>query len=359
MHHDMSTTTGATEASFPDGVERLVMIRGHRRYDRPEIRRCPTCGTYYEFENVYEWTTLGNDDDDYARRLTPSEALPLLPEAERAELTARWPRLIADLTRCLRSSRAAIAGYAARSVSGDAAGAGTSEVTAPMAHDATSYVRRSEETADEPDLKCTACGGLLARTSSRLPHHSYLGEELMKCPGCQGLFVHDTWKHSLVQVTAARLEQVLRSKDQEALRAHAKLRCPRCSSSRVTTDFEFEYSWRVHCDDCGLQGGDDLGGYFDPETGNWDETIILTSETQKVRQEIVRLCPPRTPAQDACRLLEGQGFTCQRVAGQGDRIECSYDRWDWLETRSWTVVLHLDPKARLLDCDVEFQISRE
>lgn len=117
LSDDNSTNSSQTDARFPERVELLVKVRGDRTYDRPEIRRCPECGTYYRIENrEYEWTPTGTDDVDTLTRLTPADALPLLPDAERAELTARWSTTMDALEKALTSPRAVIAAYAKRAL---------------------------------------------------------------------------------------------------------------------------------------------------------------------------------------------------------------------------------------------------
>jgi hypothetical protein len=92
LRDDMSTNMNATGNRFPPGVARLLWICGDRRDrsdEHPEMRRCPDCGTYFSIVNSYEWTPLGTDDDDWLTRLKPDQALPFLPEDEKAVYRAR------------------------------------------------------------------------------------------------------------------------------------------------------------------------------------------------------------------------------------------------------------------------------
>ena len=116
MHEDHSTTSMVTDDRFPETTDQLILIKGSRSGNPPEIRRCPSCGTYYKIINIYEWTTIGDDDDDYMTRLTPNEAILLLPEEEKNELLSRWEPLMDCLNSCRNSLNKEIADYARRSI---------------------------------------------------------------------------------------------------------------------------------------------------------------------------------------------------------------------------------------------------
>lgn len=116
LHDDLSTNYSATADRFPEAVKKLILIRGDRSYEKPEIRRCPECGTYYHINNVYEWTTTGNYDDDYLKRLTPKEALDMVPDAEKAELESSWDSILQCLRRCKSSLKPHLAEFAKRAL---------------------------------------------------------------------------------------------------------------------------------------------------------------------------------------------------------------------------------------------------
>lgn len=116
LHEDLSTNSSNTSSRFPPEVEQLKYVCGQRRYDSPEIKICPQCGTYYKIVNEYEWTTIGDYDDDYLTRLTPKEALDLIPETGKEALKARWNSVMDSMKKCLYSNKPHIVDYAKRSL---------------------------------------------------------------------------------------------------------------------------------------------------------------------------------------------------------------------------------------------------
>lgn len=116
LHDDLSTNSSNTSDQFPEEVKLLKHVCGHRRYNSPEINICPQCGTYYKIVNEYEWTTIGDYNDDYLTRLTPKEAMELIPETEKTTLKEQWSLVMSSLQKCLHSNKSHIVEYAKRSL---------------------------------------------------------------------------------------------------------------------------------------------------------------------------------------------------------------------------------------------------
>jgi hypothetical protein len=64
---------------LPPAAYRLVPIPGSRLNS---LEKCPLCGTYYDYIHFYEYSPMGNDEEEHLRRLPAAEALADLAEGE-------------------------------------------------------------------------------------------------------------------------------------------------------------------------------------------------------------------------------------------------------------------------------------
>jgi hypothetical protein len=55
---------------LPPAAYRLVGIPGPN-----SLEKCPLCGTYYNYIHFYEYSPMGNDEEEHLRRLPTAEAL--------------------------------------------------------------------------------------------------------------------------------------------------------------------------------------------------------------------------------------------------------------------------------------------
>lgn len=67
---------------LPASVLRLEIVRGRVASRSRQIRKCPECGTYYLYENSYEFFVNGAEDEQSIKRLTDAEAKKYLKQKD-------------------------------------------------------------------------------------------------------------------------------------------------------------------------------------------------------------------------------------------------------------------------------------
>jgi hypothetical protein len=60
---------------LPPASYRLVGIPGPWLGWMGSLEKCPLCGTYYNYIHFYEYSPMGNDEEEHLRRLPTAEAL--------------------------------------------------------------------------------------------------------------------------------------------------------------------------------------------------------------------------------------------------------------------------------------------
>ena len=62
--------------SLPSPVSRLEPAESIEGYDkeRHHVKRCPLCGTYYQYDLTYEYLVNGSEDEETLKRLIPTES---------------------------------------------------------------------------------------------------------------------------------------------------------------------------------------------------------------------------------------------------------------------------------------------
>lgn len=97
--------------SLPVAASRLVPVENASSSDveRHQVRRCPICGTFYQYDQSYEYLVNGSEDEEVLTRLTPAQARRYLKEQQYAGLMA-W------MVECAADAEASVRRYAAQSL---------------------------------------------------------------------------------------------------------------------------------------------------------------------------------------------------------------------------------------------------
>jgi hypothetical protein len=76
--------------SLPPEAARLTPAEDTSTYqgERHHVRRCPLCGTFYRYDQTYEYLVNGSEDEEVLVRLTPDEARNHLTDQQYASLIA-------------------------------------------------------------------------------------------------------------------------------------------------------------------------------------------------------------------------------------------------------------------------------
>lgn len=80
-----------------------------RSSDEHHVRRCPLCGTYYQYDWSHEYLVNGSEDEEVLTRLTPAQARRFLTDQG-------YDKLMAGLRASLRHESALVRSYAAKSL---------------------------------------------------------------------------------------------------------------------------------------------------------------------------------------------------------------------------------------------------
>lgn len=89
-------------------LEPAESIEGYDK-ERHHVKRCPLCGTYYQYDLTYEYLVNGSEDEETLKRLTPTEARRFLDEET-------YNALIQKMGRNLNSPDVMARRYAGRSL---------------------------------------------------------------------------------------------------------------------------------------------------------------------------------------------------------------------------------------------------
>ena len=91
-------------AALPSTAARLEPAEAVDTYDaeRHHVKRCPTCGTYYSYDQSYEYLVNGSEDEEKLTRLTPDQARRFLDDETYAFLMAQ---MTANLTHADAATR--------------------------------------------------------------------------------------------------------------------------------------------------------------------------------------------------------------------------------------------------------------
>jgi len=97
--------------SLPIEASRLVPVEETTSYDaeRHHVRRCPVCGTFYQYDQSYEYLVNGSEDEEELTRLTPTQAKRFLTEEE-------YEAVVAWMAECMTHAEAPVRRYAAQSL---------------------------------------------------------------------------------------------------------------------------------------------------------------------------------------------------------------------------------------------------
>ncbi len=97
--------------SLPSPVSRLELAENIEGYDkeRHHVKRCPICGTFYQYDLTYEYLVGGSEDEETLKRLTPTEARRFLDDET-------YNALIQKMEPNLNSSDVMVRRHAARSL---------------------------------------------------------------------------------------------------------------------------------------------------------------------------------------------------------------------------------------------------
>jgi len=101
-HCSICSRLGEIETSFskygsddpdrllPPEASRLVPLSPPDSYDaeRHHVRRCPECGTFYRYDQSYEYLVNGSEDEEELRRLTPTEVRDRMSDSDYDHLIA-------------------------------------------------------------------------------------------------------------------------------------------------------------------------------------------------------------------------------------------------------------------------------
>ncbi len=96
---------------LPIAASRLAPVEDTTTYDkeRHHVRRCPICGTFYQYDQSYEYLVNGSEDEEVLTRLTPSQVRRFLSEREYEDLCA-W------MAHCMTATELSVRRYAAQSL---------------------------------------------------------------------------------------------------------------------------------------------------------------------------------------------------------------------------------------------------
>lgn len=97
--------------SMDPATSRLEPAESIEGYDkeRHHVKRCPLCGTYYQYDLTYEYLVNGSEDTEELTRLTPTQARRFLDDET-------YNALLQKMERNLTHSDIATRRYAARSL---------------------------------------------------------------------------------------------------------------------------------------------------------------------------------------------------------------------------------------------------
>ncbi len=94
---------------LPAAASRLVLAEDIAGYDQEHhhVKRCPICGTFYQYDFTYEYLVNGSEDEETLTRLTPDQAKKYLSDDQ-------YTFLMEELARSLREADPITQAYAAR-----------------------------------------------------------------------------------------------------------------------------------------------------------------------------------------------------------------------------------------------------
>jgi len=90
--------------SLPAEAWRLLPVEDTSSYDaeRHHVRRCPICGTFYQYDQSYEYLVNGSEDEEVLTRLTPTQARRFLSDADYEGLIAWMAERLGDVDGSVR-----------------------------------------------------------------------------------------------------------------------------------------------------------------------------------------------------------------------------------------------------------------
>lgn len=114
---------------LPPVASRLVILNDPSEPDpqNRHTRRCPECGTFYRYQQSYEYIVNGSEDEEVLTRLTPAEARRFFDDETFASLMG-W------MEACLTHAEARTRRYAARCLTANHLQGGELEAVRRLLH---------------------------------------------------------------------------------------------------------------------------------------------------------------------------------------------------------------------------------